>query len=116
MLQEDVVERVLKRALRGGADFAELYVERSKRRRMTVRNSRLEEATSGHEYGAGLRLFFGLEVVYAYTNDLTPESLFEALETLLRARGSLGQVDERGKGGWTSEKTPPKGSTPQESP
>ena len=109
MLQEEVVEKVLKRALGGGADFAELYVERSKRRRMTVRNSRLEEATSGLEYGAGLRLFFGLEVVYAYTNDLTPESLLEALETLLRARGGLGQVDERGKGGLDFRKDAPKG-------
>lgn len=109
MLQEEVVEEVLKQALGGGADFAELYVERSKRRRMTVRNSRLEEATSGLEYGAGLRLFFGLEVVYAYTNDLTPESLLEALETLLRARGSLGQVDERGKGGLDFRKDVPKG-------
>ncbi len=109
MLQEDLVEGVLKRALQGGADFAELYVERSKRRRMTVRNRRLEEATSGLDYGAGLRLFFGREVVYAYTNDLTPESLLEALESLLRARGGLGQVDDRGAGGLDFRREVPKG-------
>ncbi|MER3536649.1 MAG: peptidase C69 [Thermus sp.] len=109
MLQEDLVEGVLKRALQGGADFAELYVERSKRRRMTVRNGQLEEAISGLEYGAGLRLFFGREVVYAYTNDLTPESLLEALESLLRARGGLGRVDDRGAGGLDFRREVPKG-------
>ena len=110
MLQEDLVEGVLKRALQGGADFAELYVERSKRRRMTVRNGQLEEAISGLEYGAGLRLFFGREVVYAYTNDLTPESLLEALESLLRARGGLGRVDDRGAAGKFRKGFTPPGS------
>ncbi|WP_038041850.1 TldD/PmbA family protein [Thermus tengchongensis] len=109
MLQPELVEAVLHRALQGGADFAEVYAERSKRRRMTVRSGKLEEAISGLDYGAGIRLFFGTEVVYAYTNDLTQEGLLEALETLLRAKGALGQVDARGAGGLDFRKTLPQG-------
>ncbi|WP_234554180.1 TldD/PmbA family protein [Thermus caliditerrae] len=109
MLQPELVEAVLRRALQGGADFAEVYAERSKRRRMTVRSGKLEEAISGLDYGAGIRLFFGTEVVYAYTNDLTQEGLLEALETLLRAKGALGQVDARGAGGLDFRKTLPQG-------
>lgn len=109
MLQPELVEAVLHRALQGGADFAEVYAERSKRRRMTVRSGKLEEAISGLDYGAGIRLFFGTEVVYAYTNDLTQEGLLEALETLLRAKGALGRVDARGAGGLDFRKTLPQG-------
>ena len=95
MLQPELVEAVLRRALQGGADFAEVYAERSKRRRMTVRSGKLEEAISGLDFGAGIRLFFGTEVVYAYTNDLTQEGLLEALETLLRAKGALASTRPR---------------------
>ncbi|WP_038045915.1 TldD/PmbA family protein [Thermus caliditerrae] len=109
MLQPELVEAVLRRALQGGADFAEVYAERSKRRRMTVRSGKLEEAISGLDYGAGIRLFFGTEVVYAYTNDLTQEGLLEALETLLRAKGALGRVDARGTGGLDFRQTLPQG-------
>ncbi|MEZ0347359.1 MAG: TldD/PmbA family protein [Thermus sp.] len=109
MLPTEAVEAVLRRALQAGADFAEVYAERSLKRRMRVRSARLEEAISGLDYGAGIRLFFGPQVVYAYTNHLTREGLLEALETLLRARGALGRVDERGQGGLDFRKRTPQG-------
>lgn len=99
MLAESLVADVIARALRGGASFAELYVERWKRRALRVLNGEVKEATSGLEYGAGIRLFYGTEVAYAYTNDLTVEGLLEATDTLVRARGQAGQVDRRGRGG-----------------
>ncbi|GGM95552.1 TldD protein [Thermus composti] len=109
MLPPEAVETVLRRALRGGADFAEVYAERSLRRRMKVRSGQLEEALSGLDLGVGIRLFFGTQVVYAYTNDLSRQGLEEALETLLRAKGALGQVDEKGQGGLDFRKARPQG-------
>lgn len=109
MLAESLVSEVLGRARSGGADFAELYVERWKRRGMRVLNGEVKEATSGLEYGAGLRLFYGTEVVYAYTNDLTPQSLLELTETLVKLKGAAGQVDAGGKGGLDFRKEAPKG-------
>ncbi|WP_027894068.1 TldD/PmbA family protein [Calidithermus chliarophilus] len=99
MLSETLVSDVLRRARLGGADFAELYVERWKRRNLRMLSGEVKEATSGLEYGAGLRLFYGTEVVYAYTNDLSPESLLEVTETLVKLKGQAGQVDSRGEGG-----------------
>jgi len=99
MLPEPLAGDVITRAMRGGATFAEIYVERWRRRALRVLDGSVKEATSGLEFGAGIRLFFGEDVAYAYTNDLTARSLFEATDTLLRARGGAGRVDDRGRGG-----------------
>jgi len=105
VLDQALVGDVLRRARQGGADFAELYVERWRRRAMRVLSGEVKEATGGLEYGAGLRLFYGTEVVYAYTNDLSPASLLEVADTLVRLKGSAGQVDAQGIGGLDFRKT-----------
>src|SRR3972149_8508697 len=99
MLSEALVTNVLAHAMRGGATFAEVYVERWRRRALRVLDGDVKEATSGLEFGAGIRLFFGVDVAYAYTNDLTPQSLLDVTGPLLQARGNAGRVDERGRGG-----------------
>ncbi len=97
MLDRDLVADVLSRARSGGAEFAELYVERTRRRTLRLLNGEVREALSGLDYGAGLRLFYGLEVVYAYTNELTPQGLRRLVDDLVRLRA--GQVDSSGRGG-----------------
>ncbi len=99
MVQEALTTEILGSARKGGADFAELYVERWRRRMMRILDGTVKEATSGIEYGGGLRLFYGPEIVYAYTNDLTPEGLRELVQTLIRRKGQAGRVDAAGGGG-----------------
>ena len=109
MLAEPLVSDVLAHAVRGGASFAEVYVERWKRRHLRVLNNDVKEATSGLEYGAGVRLFYGTEVAYAYTNDLTPEGLIEVTDNLVRVKGQAGRVDTKGRGGLDFRKTASRG-------
>ena len=97
MLNKDLVYDVLQTAKSGGADFAELYVERVKNRAMRTVNREVKEATSNISYGAGLRLFYGTDVLYAYGNDLTREALIELTQTLIKLK--KGQVDAQGAGG-----------------
>jgi TldD protein len=100
MIPPSSAERLLAAARRGGADFADLYVERWRRRRLRTIDGRVEEATSTIQAGAGVRLFFGTEVLYAYSNDLADAALGELVETLLRLRGGeAGTVDAEGRGG-----------------
>ncbi len=109
MLSEALVTDVISHAVRGGVTFAELYVERWRRRALRVLNGEVKEATSGLEYGAGIRLFFGTDVAYAYTNDLTAQSLLDVTGNLLRARGDGGRVDDRGRGGLDFRKSTARG-------
>lgn len=99
MVPPDTARAVLQAARAAGADFAELYAERWRRRALRVIDRQVEEATSGIELGAGLRLFYGETVVYAYTNDLSDGSLRELVETLTRLRGTAGTVGPDGRGG-----------------
>lgn len=99
MLDTETVESALATARSHGADFAELYLERWHRRALRVIDREVKEATSGIQYGAGLRLLYGTDVVYAYTNDLDRKSLVELADTLARLKGREGSVDARGGGG-----------------
>ncbi len=109
MLETTLVEKVLQTGCAGGADFAELYVERWKRRTLRVVDRDVKEAKSGLERGAGLRLFYGTDVVYAYTNDLSEGALIELAETLAQLKTGAGRVDRSGVGGLDFRRTQSRG-------
>jgi predicted Zn-dependent protease len=98
MLDESLVRDIIAQARTAGADLAELYAERWRRRGIRVLNGETKEATSGLEYGAGIRLFYGTEIVYGYTNDLTREGVRDLTTTLTAARGQIGRIDVKGRG------------------
>jgi TldD protein len=99
MLNHDTFSAVLAKGRSAGADFAEVYVERWRRRSMRTINGSVAEATSGIQQGAGVRLFFGEDVVYGYTNDLSDAALGELVTNLAALRGAVGRPDAQGRGG-----------------
>ncbi|HZJ09088.1 MAG TPA: TldD/PmbA family protein [Trueperaceae bacterium] len=90
MLNHDVYSSLLAQGKRAGADFAEVYVERWRRRGLRTINGAIEEATSSIQVGAGVRLFFGHDVVYGYTNDLTEPAMAELVASLATMKGAGG--------------------------
>lgn len=100
MLSNSSFSTLLTQGQNAGADFAEVYVERWRRRTLRTINGRVEEATSGIQLGAGVRLFFGEDVIYGYTNDLSDAALGELVTSLASLRGgTAGRPDSSGKGG-----------------
>src|SRR5690554_6426273 len=100
MFNTEVYEKLLAQGTGAGADFVEIYVERWRRRALGAVNAKVAEATSGIQLGAGIRLFFGTDVVYGYTNDLSEAALSELLTSLAQLKGgSVGRPDNRGRGG-----------------
>lgn len=88
MLTKSVVENTLSAALGTGADFAEIYMEQSKRNTLSVVNGKVESAQSGLDYGAGIRLFFQNKAIYGFTNDTSEKNLIRiAREAAAAARG-----------------------------
>lgn len=86
MLKQSVVENVLEAALETGGDFAELFMENTKKSQITMINGKVEKSSSGIDYGLGIRIFHGFQAVYAYTNDTSEKNLIkiakEAAETI----------------------------------
>lgn len=103
MLSHDSYAALIGRGKRAGADHVEVYAERWRRRLLRTIDDAVEEATSNIQYGAGIRLFFGTDVVYGYTNDLGDGALVELLDSLVsvRATGAEGAAvpDAAGRGG-----------------
>ncbi len=100
MLNTDTYASLLSQGQTLGADFTEIYVERWRRRQLRTVDARVAEASSGIQLGAGVRLFFGTDVVYGYTNDLTEAALSELLQSLAQLKGSAaGRPDSSGRGG-----------------
>ncbi|GAB3794567.1 TldD/PmbA family protein [Virgibacillus kimchii] len=85
MLNKSLVEDVLSAALVTGGDFSEVFVEDRYTNNMTYQSNRLEKSISGRDFGVGIRIFKGLQSVYAYTNDFSREGLMKAANTAAKA-------------------------------
>jgi TldD protein len=87
-------EKVLKRALSGGGEFADVFIERSAPLSLVCEDNRLEKVIAGLDCGAGVRLIFGQKTAYAYTNELTTASLLEIADAVRQAAtGAIHQMN-----------------------
>jgi TldD protein len=78
MIAKELAQKVLAEALRTGADLAEIYVEDVVSLQLGLEDSKIEQAVRGADRGAGVRVFFGNLVTYAYTDTLDEASLMNA--------------------------------------
>ena len=93
MLAQAVIERVIERAMAGGADFAEIFAENQYNSSIQFNDSRVKQAVVGRDYGGGVRVFYGHTAIYAYTNELTEEALLAAADAVAQAAsGQVGSV------------------------
>lgn len=88
VVDPDVAERVLSRALASGGDFAEVFAERRSGTTMKIDESRVESVQSGGEEGAGVRVVRGETTYFAHVDGLDPGDLERAaLEVASALRG-----------------------------
>ncbi len=75
MLNQSLVAEVLGRVMRGGADFAELYLERTQNHVIECIGGKIERINSNLLSGVGIRAFCGLRSVSASTTDISRTGL-----------------------------------------
>ena len=88
MIQKDILQSVLGAALSTGGDFAEIFAEDTLRSSMLLQSGKIEEALSGRERGAGIRILMGNRAIYAYTNDFSEKGLIQTARNAAAAIGA----------------------------
>ena len=85
MLDKELLLRVLKKTISSGGEYAEIFVENKKPTLIHLEDSKIEKVISGVDYGLGIRLIYDGRTAYAYSNDLSEESLLNAASEVSKA-------------------------------
>ena len=86
MISKGIITSVLEAAVSTGGDFAELFIEDSSRSSINYLDGQLESTQTGRDFGVGIRIFCGMQCIYAYTNSFDKDSL---VETALKAAQAI---------------------------
>lgn len=77
MIAKNMLEEVLAKALSFGGDFAEIFIEDKVTNSIRMVDDKIDDAVSGRDHGAGIRIMKGFRSVYAYTNDTSITALID---------------------------------------
>lgn len=92
--------KILRRALAGGGEFADIYFEEGASTVIACEDGKIEKVMAGADRGVGIRVVSDLRTAYAFTNDVTETALLSLAETVSRAvKGKMfeGVIDLRQK-------------------
>lgn len=82
MLDKSLCKNIISDILQSGGDFAELFIEQTKKNAIKMVDGKVEEINSGSINGIGIRAFVNNKVIYAYTNDFSKDNLLLTNEKL----------------------------------
>ncbi len=87
IISRNVLEDVLAVAMSTGADFAEVYAERTRNNGIRFVNGKIDTASDGVTSGVGIRAFIGTRTVYATTTDISRSGLIRCARAVADALG-----------------------------
>lgn len=87
MIQEKVISEALEIAMSTGADFAELFGERTRNNQIRMLNGKIYPINDGLIAGVGIRAFLGTKTVFASTSDLSREGILKCAASVAQAAG-----------------------------
>lgn len=88
MLKKELCEKVLERAMKSGADYAEIYAEDKTSSTVSMVDSAVENAVSNRDRGIGVRIFSHTNSVYVYGNDFTEDGILSLADKAADALGT----------------------------
>jgi len=88
MIAEIDFSKVLRRALKQGGDFAELFLEKTGTCSIICEDDRIERIITGTDAGVGLRVIFDHKTSYGYCNTFSEKGLLELASSVSSAVGA----------------------------
>ncbi|MBM9501750.1 TldD/PmbA family protein [Leptospira sp. 201903071] len=92
-MQTNKAHLILEAGLSRKADFVEIFEEETRSSSVSLRDRKIEQSFAGIDYGIGIRLIYGTDVLYAHTNNEDAEHLISLIDLLADSRGAA-----KGKG------------------
>ena len=74
------LDKIIRKALEKGGDFADIYLENRVSRQIVMEESNFKSGLYGISQGAGVRVISGNKTGYAYTDEISEEKLIRAAE------------------------------------
>jgi TldD protein len=93
-VSEGDLKKVLAAALEKGGDYADLFFEHTFRNNTALQDGEVNQASSGIDFGMGVRVLAGDRTGYAYVEDVTPEEMLKAARTAARIATGLSAAGE----------------------
>ncbi len=87
ILNEKILPEVIAVAMSTGADFAEVFAQRSRNNRISVVGGKIDSISDNVISGVGIRAFLGTKTVFASTTDMTKEGLLACAASVAQAMG-----------------------------
>ena len=87
MISRNLLEDVLAAAMSTGADFAEVYAEKTRHNGIRFLDGKIDTVSDTVVSGVGIRAFIGTRTVYATTTDLTRSGLIRCAKAVADALG-----------------------------
>ena len=92
MIDKSLCNNIISDILQSGGDFAELFIEYSKKNAIKMIDGKVEEINSGIINGIGIRAFVNNKTIYAFTNDFSKDTLLltnKKLCSVIRKKNSI---------------------------
>ena len=94
MIEREICQRVLQKAVSTGADYAEIFAENTVNHAINMISSKVEAIKDTVISGAAIRVYKGLRSVMASTVDMSEEGLLRCAESAAEALGQgSAQID-----------------------
>jgi TldD protein len=85
MLDTMDISRILRQALAGGGEFADIYFEEGSATVIAAEDGKIEKVLATSDQGVGIRVISDFRTAYAFTNDISETALLELAATVSRA-------------------------------
>jgi TldD protein len=90
LLKSHIAQDVIAEGLSWGADFVDIFIERTQSQNLVFKNSKVEDSQSGTIFGVGIRLIHNEQALYGYTNLADSEELLRITRILGERIGKKG--------------------------
>lgn len=87
-INEDIFKEVLSRSVRSHVTYTDSFAEQRSSTLITLENGSIERISSGKDTGIGLRSISENSSNYSFSNDLSPETIFEMVAAISKDQDS----------------------------